>query len=273
MSTTRSDQIRAGLRDSFPIAMGYAPLGVAYGLFAVSAGLDWWWVVIAAVVIYAGSMEFLAVAMITTAMPLGAVALTTVLVNFRHVFYGLSFPLRRIKSTIGRGYAIHALTDETYAVVASRDQGQLSGPRLLTISMSAHVYWVSGAAIGAALATLATFDAGFMEFALTALFVMLTIDAYRQHPNPGLLGLALAIAVISWWLFPEQLLITALSAYAVIAGAWQWRRQQLSEPKAVLSQAPIHHEITMRGSQRTAPSSAHRSDRAGGSVQEQEMDR
>lgn len=209
-------QVRLGLTDSVPIALGYLPLGIAYGVFAVTMGLEWYWALITALIIYAGSIEFLAVAMITGGMPLGQVALTAFLVNFRHIFYGLSFPLHKIRSKLGRLYAIHALTDETFAVVAAKDSQQLTGKRLLTISISAQIYWGIGTLLGALATTLLQFDAPFIEFALTALFVMLAIDAYKVYPNPKSAVVALALAITTMILVPDQMLLISLSAYAML---------------------------------------------------------
>ncbi len=92
-------------------------------------GFDWWWAPIFSTVIYAGSMEFLAVGLIGGAVtPFASLAAATLLINFRHVFYGLSFPLRVIRSRIGRIYSVYALTDESYAIVAPKPHEKLTGP-------------------------------------------------------------------------------------------------------------------------------------------------
>lgn len=112
-------EIRAALKDLWVVGLGLIPLGLAFGLVMTQAGFAWWWTPIFSVVIYAGSMEFLAVQLVSAGVgPLSA-AVTGFMVNFRHIFYGLTFPRHRISSSLGRAYSTYALTDETYAVISS----------------------------------------------------------------------------------------------------------------------------------------------------------
>ncbi len=119
VSDRRSTEIRVGIADSWAVGLGLIPLGLAFGVVLTQGGFDWWWAPIFSTVIYAGSMEFLAVGLIgAVTPPFASLAAATLLINFRHVFYGLSFPLRVIRSRIGRVYSVYALTDESYAIVA-----------------------------------------------------------------------------------------------------------------------------------------------------------
>ena len=107
--------ISQGLRDTWAAAIGLIPLG----LLMVQSGFSWWWTPIFSLVIYAGSMEFLAISMVTGGASAFASLVTGFMVNFRHIFYGLTFPRHRIHSRVGRAYSTYALTDETYAIVSS----------------------------------------------------------------------------------------------------------------------------------------------------------
>ncbi len=91
------DSLRRVLSLAAPIGLAFIPLGMALGFLVVHAGLAWWWAPVFAAVIYAGSLEFLMVHLAATAAPIAVVALTTVVVNSRHVFYALSFPLHRVR--------------------------------------------------------------------------------------------------------------------------------------------------------------------------------
>ena len=105
---------------------------MALGLLVVHAGLAWWWAPVFAAVIYAGSLEFLMVGLAATAAPVAAVALTTFIVNSRHVFYALSFPLDRVRGIWGKLYSTYTLSDEAYAVAVSPEaQTWTSRPILL----------------------------------------------------------------------------------------------------------------------------------------------
>lgn len=97
-------EVKKALRDTYVVGLGYVPLGFAFGVFAVTQGFPMWLAVVSSIVIYAGSMEFTAVGLILSGVSLPQIAITTFFVNFRHLFYGLSFPLHRIRSVPGRLY-------------------------------------------------------------------------------------------------------------------------------------------------------------------------
>ena len=125
--TTRSE-IRGGISDTWLVGLGLIPLGLAFGLVMVQAGFAWWWTPIFSIIIYAGSMEFLAVQLVSTGVgPLSA-AVTGLMVNFRHIFYGLTFPRHLISSPLGRAYSTYALTDESYAITSSLSLIHISEP-------------------------------------------------------------------------------------------------------------------------------------------------
>ncbi len=84
------------------------PLGLAFGLLLVQSGFHWWWAPIFSLTIYAGSLEFLAIGLVLAVTPLASIAMTTLLVNFRHVFYALSFPLHRVRGKAARLYSMYA---------------------------------------------------------------------------------------------------------------------------------------------------------------------
>ena len=204
--------------------MGYIPLGVACGLFAISQGFHWWWATVLAAIVYSGSMEFLAIGLIMGGVPLGQAALTTLFVNFRHAFYGLSFPLGNIRSLPGRLYGIHAMTDEAYALLIRPEARSYSGARILWTEAICQAYWVTGVTVGALVGTRLPWDLSWMGFALTALFVVLSIDVLRAAEPPWPLALiALACAGVALAVVPQAMMVVAMCAYAVIivaAGRW-----------------------------------------------------
>ncbi len=223
------DEVVTALRDSAGVGMGYVPLGAAFGILLVTSGLEWWWAPIFSVVIYAGSMEFLAISLVTGGVGLAQVAATTFFVNFRHVFYGLSFPLLKVRSPIGRLYGVHALTDEAYALLATRPHAQLTGPRVLATQILCHLYWLTGSTLGALLGAGVGLDVEGLGFALTALFVVLTIDAYRSAPDVGTLVLALGCAALALAFVPGGMLVAALTAFLfVLLGRYTLRRRRVA---------------------------------------------
>jgi predicted branched-subunit amino acid permease len=125
----RRHQIILGVRDSFSAGLGIFPLGIALGLLIIQAGLPWWLAPALSLAAFAGSLELLLVGMTATVTPLAAVALTVLVVNFRHVFYAFSFPLHLVKHPVAKAYAVYAMIDEAYAVNASLPEAERSAPR------------------------------------------------------------------------------------------------------------------------------------------------
>lgn len=142
-----------GLRLSLAAGLGMYPLGIAFGLLVIQAGLPWWVAPALSTAGYAGSLELLLIGMITSGAALGAIALTAFLVNFRHVFYAFSFPLRAVKGKLARFYSMYALTDESYAVTAV-DPENWTARKLLTVQIAFQCYWVGGGLTGVALGSL-----------------------------------------------------------------------------------------------------------------------
>lgn len=209
---------RAALGDTAAVGFGLFPLGLAFGVLLVQSGFDWWWAPVFSLTIYAGSLEFLAIGLILAVTPLASIALATFLVNFRHVFYALSFPLHQIHGPLARLYARYALTDETYAVVATRPPGSLSAARILWIQLFCQVYWVGGGVTGALVGGLMP-DVPGVGFALTALFAVLAIDAYRADRDVPTPLVAVGCALGAQLLAPGFMLVAAMTAFVVVLGA------------------------------------------------------
>src|ERR1700746_1036424 len=112
-------QALAALQVSGSVGLAVFPIGIAFGMLVTHSGLAWWWASVFSSLIFAGSLEFLLIGLTVAAVPLAQIALTALLVNSRHVFYALSFPLHRVTGTAGRIYSAFAMTDEAYALTAS----------------------------------------------------------------------------------------------------------------------------------------------------------
>ncbi|MCV7369978.1 AzlC family ABC transporter permease [Mycolicibacterium duvalii] len=200
-----------------PVGLAFIPLGAALGLLVVHAGLAWWWAPVFAAVIYAGSLEFLMVHLAASAAPVATVALTTLIVNSRHVFYALSFPLHRVRGLPAKLYSSYTLSDEAYAVGVSPGAQPWRTRQILLMQMALHGLWVSAATLGGLAGSALPIErlTG-LDFALTALFVVLAIDAYRQRPDRLTAGLAALCAVSAWMLVPGQMLVAAFGAFAAV---------------------------------------------------------
>lgn len=218
-----STEIKTILRDTWIVGAGYIPVGMAYGVLATSLGISFLHAILFSLFLYAGSMQFLALQLISVHAGLPEIALTTLFVNFRHLFYGISFPLKNITSRLGKIYGVHALTDETYALLALRDASQLSQKRILGTELLNQVYWVVGSAIGAVVGNQLTGDMSFMSFGITALFVVLAIDSYKANPRPDILFGTALCAGIGLACGPQVMLAVSLFAFTAFVTIRSYR--------------------------------------------------
>ncbi|MDO5670352.1 MAG: AzlC family ABC transporter permease [Corynebacterium sp.] len=202
-------EVRAGIRDSWAVALGLIPLGLAFGLLMSQVGFAWWWTPIFSVLIYAGSMEFLAINLVTAGVGPVSAAVTGLMVNFRHIFYGLTFPRDLVRGGVGKAYSTYALTDESYAIASARHPR--SGVQVLTIQAFCQSMWVLPGIAGALVGEVIPAGVQGMEFALVALFVVLAWETFRGSRDVSLVLIAAGLAVVS-----GGVLMIALSAYFLL---------------------------------------------------------
>ena len=207
-------EIRAGIRDSWAVALGLIPLGLAFGLLLTQMGFAWWWAPIFSLLIYAGSMEFLALNLVTAGVGPVSAAVTGFMVNFRHIFYGLTFPRDLVRGGAGRAYSTYALTDESYAIASARRPR--SGVQVLTIQAFCQSMWILPGIVGALVGEVIPAGIQGMEFALVALFVVLAWETFRNSRDLSLVLIAGGLAVLVGLVAPASLLMIALSAYFLL---------------------------------------------------------
>lgn len=195
--------------------LGMFALGLGLGVLVTSNGLPWWLAPILSGGVYAGSVEFLLVGMMVASAPLSAIALTTLLVNARHVFYGLSFPLQQVRGRWRRFYSMYALTDEAYVLIANLPAQAQTSRQMLWIQVGLHLSWVSGSVLGALVGAAWLRDVAGLDFVLTALFIVLAIDAYRTRPDKTIALAALGAGGAAAVLAGDAMLLVALAAFVV----------------------------------------------------------
>jgi 4-azaleucine resistance transporter AzlC len=135
-------------RETWVIWMGLFALGIGFGVLVTSHDVHWWLAPIISATMFAGSVEFLLIGMLAAAAPIPAIAMTTFLVNSRHLFYGLSFPLHLVNGWHRKAYSVFALCDEAYALTTSKDPQTLTSGRILWTQFGLHVSWATGALVG-----------------------------------------------------------------------------------------------------------------------------
>ena len=208
------------LGDTVPVLAGYLVLGIGFGLLMDSIGCGAGWACLMSCFIYAGSMQYMAVSLISAGASLPLFALTTLMVNARHLFYGISMIEKYKGIGIKKPYLIFALTDETYSLVCSAsdsvEEKDLPSYYLL-VTLIDHIYWVSGTLIGSLLGALITFDTTGVDFALTALFITVLTDQMMKKENrpSGLAGIAVSVLCLlifgaDSFLIPAMLGITGV---------------------------------------------------------------
>lgn len=223
--------VRDALRDVVPVVIGYITLGLAAGMLLVAQGLSWWWAPVWSVGIYSGTMQMLLVPLAGAGVSAAAVAASTLFVSGRHVFYGLGFPLDRVRGgSLVRLYAVHAITDEVYALLASKDRTAMSGRYVLTVEAVSQASWTAGTTAGAlagtGLAALVGEDIRLLGFVLTSLFVVLAIENWRSHPDVAVLIVGLLAGVVALTVGGSAALLAGLGALAVgLVALYAWRRR------------------------------------------------
>ena len=183
-------------RRSIPIMLGFFPLGIAYGVLMESIGYNFLWSSLTSVTVFAGALQFLMVDFFRDGTPLITVALLALLLNSRHIFYGLSFVERfRSFGSGSRLFLIYSLSDESYSLHCSYKPQEGVNEKWAHLFSAGFVvfYWLLFTFMGGLVGQLITFDTTGIDFSLTALFVVILIDQMRGAKTK----LPAALAVVS----------------------------------------------------------------------------
>ena len=211
--------LKTAVIKTLPVMTGYIALGIGFGILFHSHGYGLFWSLLMAVFIYAGSMQYVAINLITGGASLIATALTTLMVNARHLFYGISMIDKYKNAGKVKPYLIFALTDETYSLLCADDYPEGISPRKYqtAVSLLNHIYWITGCAAGSLIGSAVTFNTAGIDFCMTALFVTIFVEQWlstKQH-LPAVMGLTASVACLlifgkDAFLIPSMLLIAAL---------------------------------------------------------------
>ena len=170
-------------KNSIPILISWIPVGLAYGILMQTAGLNWVWTGACSLFIFAGSLQFLAVSFFAGGVSLITVAVMALLLNSRHIFYGLPFLEKWKDYGIGKLFLVYTLSDEAFSLHCANDfEGGNEKEKKATYFFSAILtffYWFVLSVLGAFLGSLITFDTTGIDFALTALFIVILIEQIK----------------------------------------------------------------------------------------------
>ena len=222
-----------------PVLMGYLAIGMAFGFMLQAIGYNFIWAFFMSLTIYAGSGQYLGVSLLAAAASLGTVALMTLLINFRHLVYGLSM-LEKFRGMGWRKfYMIFSLTDETYALLSSAQAPVGVNPKnfYFAIALLDQSYWIIGSVIGAVAGEILPISTEGIDFAMTALFVVIAVDqwkAYQKH-LPALIGGAVTIVcllILGQIFGQQQMLIVSLAVIVVLLLILRDKLEDKEEEKA-----------------------------------------
>ena len=213
--------VKTAFLASVPVMAGYVVLGTGFGILLSSKGYGPLWSLAMSLFIYAGSMQYLAVDLLTGGATLITAALTTLMVNARHLFYGISMIDKYKDTGKYKPYLIFALTDETYSLnCGALPEGVTDAPTYyFLVSLFNHSYWIAGSLLGGLLGYVIPFNTEGIDFALTALFVTVFVEQWlstKDHVS-ALIGVVSSVVCLflfgaDGFLIPAMVLITALLA-------------------------------------------------------------
>jgi 4-azaleucine resistance transporter AzlC len=194
--------LKAAFPHTLPIFAGFWFLGMAYGMYMNVAGFSFWYPMLMSFFIFGGSLEFVAVTMLTSSFAPLQVLIMTLLIQARHLFYGISM-LEHFKG-LGwkRCYLIFGLCDETFSInyTAKIPEGIDRGWFMFFVTLLNHFYWVSGATMGGVLGSMLTFDMEGLDFVMTVMFVVIFMEQWakeRKHYTAFIcIGTAFACLVV-----------------------------------------------------------------------------
>lgn len=229
---------KAALPYTIPICIGFLFLGISYGFLMRSKGFSFLYPILMSIFIFAGSMEFVTVNLLLSAFnPLYAFFLT-LMVNARHLFYGISM-LEKYKHT-GRKklYLIYGMCDESFSInctvtpPADVDKGWF----MFFVTLLNHIYWVSGAALGAFLGYIIHIDTTGIEFVMTALFVVMFISQWEKSKSHRSALTGLGCSFLCLLLFGSQnFLLPAMALILICFSLMRKNEKTINKDKEVQS--------------------------------------
>ncbi|MBQ1288081.1 MAG: AzlC family ABC transporter permease [Erysipelotrichaceae bacterium] len=210
--------IKTALRDSLVILPGYLVLGIGFGVLMDTKGFGLLHSFLMAVFIYAGSMQYVGVELLASAASCLTVFIMTIMVNIRHLFYGIGMLDKYKDLKKHKLYDIFALTDETFSIACNRKMSGLNKEDYyFYLSLFNHCYWIAGCVLGSILGDVLPFDFRGIEFSMTVLFIVIVIDQWEKNKDhtPVILSFITSIACLIYFgrdnfLIPSMALIIVI---------------------------------------------------------------
>lgn len=211
--------LKAAFPHTIPVFTGFTFLGIAYGIIMNSKGYGLGWTVLMSVAAFAGSAQYVAITFLTSVFNPIYALLMTLMVNARHLFYGISMLDKYRLAGKLKPYLIFGLCDETFSIACSTDPPERVDRNLFYffITLLNHIYWVLGSALGVLLGSLVTFNTKGLDFVLTALFVVIFVGQWKTQKNrkPAIIGVICSVICLfffgqSNFIIPSMIAIMAV---------------------------------------------------------------
>lgn len=206
--------IKEIIKITAPVMAGYIVLGMGFGILMIKNGFTMTHVLLMSIFVFAGSLQYAGCVMMAVHESYLMIAINSLLINARHLFYGISMIDEYKKPSKYKSYLIFALTDETFSLVCNKDKTDRDN---FLISLFDQTYWVSGSLIGAIIANMIKFNAAGIDFSLTALFLVILTDQWisRKDHFPALTGLIASIICLIIF-GPSNFLIPSMVIIAIV---------------------------------------------------------
>ena len=191
---------RAAAPQTLPVFAGYLVLGLGYGIYVQSLGLPVWLPPLMGTVVYGGSLEFVLASLLLGSFAPVSAFLMALMIQARHLFYGLTMLQRYRGYGLRSAYMIFAMSDETFSITCSAEppEGVDKGWFMFFITLLDQIYWVASAAMGAALGAVLPFSTEGVDFVMTAMFVVIFLNQWekeKQHAS-AIIGIAASLVCL-----------------------------------------------------------------------------
>lgn len=217
--------LKTAFRDTLPVMTGYLFLGIGFGVLMHRNGYGVWWSVLMGLFVYAGSAQYLVADLLANKTPVISVAISVLLLNARHLFYGISMLEKYRDVGKGKPYLIFGLTDETYSLVCTDPVGIAPHERrdyYLLVTLLNHIYWVGGSVLGAVAGTVLQFNSEGIDFALTALFLVVFLEQWLSAEKHGPALIGVGVSVVSLLLFgADSFLIPSMVGIGILLAVYR----------------------------------------------------
>ena len=242
---TGESGFREAMRAASLVMLGLFFVGIGLGVVIHSLGFPWWLAPLLPGVLFAGSVEFVLLTMMAAGASLVSVAVMTLLINSRHLMYGLSYPIERVHGSLAKFYTVYTLIDEAFALNSGPERHTLRGSRILWIHAGMHVSVILSSTLGFFLGSSFLAHLEGFDFVMTALFTVLALDAYRANPDRLTVLFSVIAAAVALIIAPGSMLLVAMAVYmALLVGRYAAAKKRGSLPQHMLVADELTHHRT-----------------------------